>query len=60
LIQLVEKKGKRVSSIALMICWTEISGPIQATKLNENNMLDYRFSIAPMMDWNESSNISIG
>jgi len=25
-------------------------GPTQSAKINENNMLTYRFSIAPMMD----------
>jgi hypothetical protein len=29
--------------------WTE-----SRRKNNENNMLDHRFSVAPMMDWMES------
>jgi tRNA-dihydrouridine synthase A len=28
-------------------------GPTQSAKINENNMLDHRFSIAPMMDWTD-------
>ena len=28
-------------------------GPTQSTKINENNMLDYLFSVAPMMDWTD-------
>jgi tRNA-dihydrouridine synthase A len=28
-------------------------GPTEIVKLNENNMLDYRFSVAPMMDWTD-------
>ena len=28
-------------------------GPIQSAKINENNMLDHRFSVAPMMDWTD-------
>jgi len=29
-------------------------GPTQSAKINENSMLDYRFSVAPMMDWTDS------
>jgi tRNA-dihydrouridine synthase A len=28
-------------------------GPIQSAKINENNMLTHRFSVAPMMDWTD-------
>jgi hypothetical protein len=28
-------------------------GPTQSAKINENNMLDCRFSVAPMMDWTD-------
>src|SRR6185437_2537378 len=28
-------------------------GPTQSAKINENNMLDHKFSIAPMMDWTD-------
>src|SRR5882757_3692337 len=28
-------------------------GPTQSAKINENNMLDTRFSVAPMMDWTD-------
>jgi hypothetical protein len=35
-------------------------GPTQSANINENNMLAHRFSIAPMMDWSESSSLSIG
>jgi hypothetical protein len=34
--------------------WTE-----SRRKNNENNMLDYRFSVAPMMDWSESAIFSM-
>jgi hypothetical protein len=30
-------------------------GPTQSAKINENNMLDHRFSVAPMMDWTGTS-----
>jgi hypothetical protein len=30
-------------------------GPTQAIKQNENNMLEARFSVAPMMDWTGTS-----
>jgi hypothetical protein len=30
-------------------------GPTQSAKINENNMLDTRFSVAPMMDWTGTS-----
>jgi hypothetical protein len=29
-------------------------------KVNENNMLDRRFAVAPMMDWSESLIVSTG
>jgi hypothetical protein len=28
-------------------------GQTQSAKINENNMLDRRFAIAPMMDWTD-------
>jgi hypothetical protein len=28
-------------------------GPTGTTKVIENNMLDHRFSVAPMMDWTD-------
>jgi tRNA-dihydrouridine synthase A len=28
-------------------------GPTQSAKINEINMLDHRFSVAPMMDWTD-------
>jgi tRNA-dihydrouridine synthase A len=31
----------------------ETVGRIRAAKSNENNMLDHRFSVAPMMDWTD-------
>jgi hypothetical protein len=33
----------------------EIGWTGRAIKLNENKMLDYRFSVAPMMDWTGTS-----
>jgi hypothetical protein len=61
LIQPVEKKGERVSSITLITVGPKSIGlhklhwTTQTTKRNENNMLDHRFSVAPMMDWNGTS-----
>jgi hypothetical protein len=56
LIQLVEKKGKRVSPILPIICRPQKSiGPTQTTKLNEINTLYGRFAVAPMMDWTGTS-----
>src|SRR2546425_12413233 len=54
LVQPVEKKGKRVSSIRSDHLSTQKSiERTHATKFNENNMLDHRFSVAPMMDWTD-------
>ena len=56
LLQPVEKKGKCVRSIARIICRAQRSiGSTQTTNRNENNMLDHRFSVAPMMDWTGAS-----
>ena len=53
LIQPVEKKGERVSFIALIIVGPKSIGPTQTAKRNENSMLNHRFSMAPMMDWTD-------
>jgi hypothetical protein len=60
LFQPVEKKGKYVSSIAPIVLLAQKSAlRICAKELNENSMLAARFCIAPMMDWSESSSVSI-
>jgi hypothetical protein len=59
LVQAVEKKGKCFRSIAPIICRPEIGWTESRRKVNENNMLDRRFSVAPMMDWSETSSLSI-
>jgi hypothetical protein len=33
-------------------------GPTWTTKMIENNMLDRRFAVAPLMDWSESLGFS--
>ena len=53
LIQPVEKKGERVSFIALIIVGPKSIGPTQTAKRNENSMLNHRFAMAPMMDWTD-------
>src|SRR3989441_12491593 len=54
LVQPVEKKGKRVSSIRSDHLSTQKSiERTHATKFNENNMLDHRFAVAPLMDWTD-------
>ncbi|CAN5136604.1 tRNA dihydrouridine(20/20a) synthase DusA [soil metagenome] len=52
--QLVEKKGKCFRSIApVYLSAQKTVGRNNAIKINENNMLDGRFSVAPMMDWTD-------
>jgi hypothetical protein len=60
LLQSVEKKGKYASSMAQIICRPQNRlDRLELPKVIENRMLDRRFSIAPMMDWNESSSFSM-
>jgi hypothetical protein len=59
LFQAVEKKGKCASSIARTVSRPK-SRLDRTTKMIENNMLDRRFAVAPLMDWTESSSFSIG
>jgi NAD(P)-dependent dehydrogenase (short-subunit alcohol dehydrogenase family) len=51
--QLKRKENALVLSHGSFVAQKSI-GPIQTTKRNENNMLDRRFAVAPMMDWVES------
>ena len=54
LFQLVEKKGKHVSFYRSDHLSAQKSvGRIRGTRFNENNMLERRFSVAPMMDWTD-------
>jgi len=54
-----ESQHMRARSRQILQLVQSFTGSTGGIKINEMNDLDHRFSVAPMMDWSESSIFSI-